>query len=81
VAKHQREDEIYQRVLHSSAGLFAERGYLGTSVNDLVERAGLTKNGFYSYFANKEALAVAIVDHTTRQWRRCGRRRSTQSSH
>jgi AcrR family transcriptional regulator len=68
VAKHQRADEIYQRVLHSSAGLFAERGYLGTSVNDLVERAGLTKNGFYSYFANKEALAVAIVDHTRQQW-------------
>jgi AcrR family transcriptional regulator len=55
-------------VLHSSAGLFAERGYLGTSVSDLVERAGLTKNSFYSYFPNKEALAVAIVEHTSAQW-------------
>lgn len=68
MAKHQRADDTYQRVLYSSAGLFAERGYLGTSVNDLVERAGLTKNGFYSYFPNKEALAVAIVDHTRAQW-------------
>lgn len=68
MARHQRADETYLRVLHSSAGLFAERGYLGTSVSDLVERAGLTKNGFYSYFPNKEALAVAIVEHTAAQW-------------
>ena len=68
MAKHQRADETYLRVLHTSAVLFAERGFLGTSVNDLVEAAGLTKNAFYSYFPNKEALAVAIVDHTAAQW-------------
>lgn len=68
MARHQRADETYQRVLQSSAALFAERGYLGTSVNDLVERAGLTKNAFYSYFPNKEALALAIVEHTAAQW-------------
>lgn len=68
MAKHQRVDETYLRVLHSSADLFAERGYLGTSVSDLVEQAGLTKNAFYSYFPNKEALAVALVEHTAAQW-------------
>ena len=68
MARHQRADEIYLRVLHSSATLFAERGFLGTSVNDLVEAAGLTKNAFYSYFPNKEALALAIVEHTANQW-------------
>jgi len=68
VARHQRADETYLRVLHTSASLFAERGFLGTSVNDLVDAAGLTKNAFYSYFPNKEALAVAIVEHTAAQW-------------
>jgi AcrR family transcriptional regulator len=68
VAKHQRADETYFRVLQSSAGLFAERGYLGTSVNDLLERAGMTKNAFYSYFPSKEALAVAVVENTAAQW-------------
>lgn len=68
MAKHQRADETYLRVLQSSSGLFAERGFLGTSVNDLLERAGLTKNAFYSYFPSKEALAVAIVEHTASQW-------------
>jgi AcrR family transcriptional regulator len=68
VARHQRQDESYLRVLQSSAVLFADRGYLGTSVNDLVEAAGLTKNAFYSYFPNKEALALAVVEHTANQW-------------
>jgi AcrR family transcriptional regulator len=68
VARHQRADGTYLRVLQTSATLIAERGYLGTSVSDLVEAAGLTKNAFYSYFANKEALAVAIVEHTAAQW-------------
>jgi AcrR family transcriptional regulator len=68
VARHQKVDETYLRVLHSSAGLFAERGFLGTSVSDLLERAGMTKNAFYSYFPSKEALAVAIVEHTANQW-------------
>src|SRR4029453_8451598 len=68
VARHQRMDENQLFVLQSSAALFAERGYLGTSVNDLVEAAGLTKNAFYSYFPNKEALAVAIVEQTAAQW-------------
>jgi AcrR family transcriptional regulator len=68
VAKHQRVDETYYRILHSSAGLFAEKGYLGTSVNELLERAGMTKNAFYSYFPSKEALAVAVVDNAKAQW-------------
>ena len=68
MARHQKVDDTYLRVLHSSAALFAERGFLGTSVSDLLERAGLTKNAFYSYFPSKEALAVAIVEHTAGQW-------------
>jgi AcrR family transcriptional regulator len=68
VARHQRLDENHLRVLQSSAELFAERGFLGTSVTELVESAGLTKSAFYSYFPSKEALAVAIVEHTAAQW-------------
>jgi AcrR family transcriptional regulator len=40
VARHQKADENVLRILQSSAALFAERGFLGTSVNELVEAAG-----------------------------------------
>jgi len=68
VARHLRADDNQRRLIEASSELFAERGYLGTSVNDLLERAGLTRNAFYSYFPSKEALAVAIVEHTAAQW-------------
>jgi AcrR family transcriptional regulator len=68
VARHQRLDDGQLRLLRSSAELFSERGFLGTSVNDLMERAGLTKNSFYALFPNKDALAAAIVEHTSGQW-------------
>jgi AcrR family transcriptional regulator len=68
LGRHQRADEEYLRVLRSSSQLFAERGFLGTSVNDLLEATGLTKSAFYSLFPNKEALALAIVEHTSAQW-------------
>ncbi len=68
MAKHQLADDNYLRVLRTSSRLFAERGFLGTSVNDLLDAAGVTKNAFYSYFPSKEALAVAIVEHAAAQW-------------
>ncbi len=56
------------RLMRTSAELFAERGFLGTSVNDILERGVLTKNGFYALFPNKDSLAAAIVEYTAAQW-------------
>jgi AcrR family transcriptional regulator len=61
-------DDGQLRVMRSSAELFAERGFLGTSVTELMEAAGLAKSAFYSLFPNKDALAAAIVEHTAAQW-------------
>jgi len=56
------------RTVRSCAAVFAERGFLGTSVSDLMESAGLTKNAFYGQFPNKDSLAAAIVEHTAAGW-------------
>jgi AcrR family transcriptional regulator len=68
VARHQRADENHLRILQTASALFGEKGFLGTSVTELVERSGLSKSQFQSYFATKDALAVAIVEHTAAQW-------------
>jgi AcrR family transcriptional regulator len=47
--------------------LFAERGYGATSIADICARAGLTKGGFYSNFANKDALFLALLDRSWEQ--------------
>jgi AcrR family transcriptional regulator len=48
--------------------LFAQHGYDGTSVNQVIARAGVAKGGFYHHFASKEALLYEVYgDLITRQ--------------
>jgi AcrR family transcriptional regulator len=44
--------------------LFAERGFGGTSVGDIEERAGLTRRGgsFYRHFRTKADVLEAVLD-------------------
>ncbi len=68
MARHQRAAGNHLRILQTASALFGEKGFLGTSVTELVERSGLSKSAFQSYFSTKDALAVAIVEHTAAQW-------------
>jgi len=50
-----------RRILDASAKLFAENGYRGTSLSDIIAASGSTKGGFYFHFASKAELASAVV--------------------
>ncbi len=54
-------------LLDAAMELFADQGYGATSIPDLCARAGLTKGAFYSNFANKEALFLALLDRSWSQ--------------
>jgi TetR/AcrR family transcriptional repressor of nem operon len=51
------------RLMNAAMGLFRERGYADTAVDDLCRAAGVSKGTFFHYFASKEALASAAVQH------------------
>jgi AcrR family transcriptional regulator len=55
--------ETRQRILDVAAHAFAEHGYTGISLNDVIRKTGLTKGGFYFHFDSKSALALAVLDH------------------
>src|SRR5215471_6111925 len=42
--------------------VFAQRGYEGTSVEEIAERAGITKPIVYEHFGGKEGLYAVVVD-------------------
>jgi AcrR family transcriptional regulator len=48
------------RVLDAAVDLFAEHGYDGTSVSQVIARAGVAKGGFYHHFASKEELLYEV---------------------
>ncbi|MHA2428547.1 MAG: TetR/AcrR family transcriptional regulator [Candidatus Hermodarchaeia archaeon] len=52
----------YERILQASAKLFAERGYHGTSMNDIVEKSGLSKGAIYGHFESKEQLFLTLQE-------------------
>jgi AcrR family transcriptional regulator len=43
-------------ILHAALELFVERGFHGTAVPEVAERAGVGAGTIYRYFASKEAL-------------------------
>ena len=47
-------------VVDAAARLFAERGFHGTTIEDLVEATGLQRGGLYHYMEGKLELLIAI---------------------
>ncbi len=54
-----RASRTRAHILETAAAAFAERGFAGTSLNEIVRASGLTKGAFYHHFGSKEALALA----------------------
>src|SRR5438552_18033625 len=42
--------------------LFAKRGYAATSLDDVCDRARVTKGALYHHFRNKEDLFIAVLE-------------------
>ena len=62
--------EMKDRILGEAARLFASKGYRGTSVQQVVDAAGVTKPTLYHYYANKEELYRAVLKWSVDRRRR-----------
>jgi AcrR family transcriptional regulator len=49
------------RLIDSAAAAFAEHGYVGTRVSDIVARAGTAHGNFYRHFEDKNAILLAVL--------------------
>jgi TetR/AcrR family transcriptional repressor of nem operon len=56
---------VRTRLLDAAVLVIREKGYCGTSVDDLCAAAGVTKGAFFHHFKSKEDLAVAAADYWT----------------
>jgi len=56
-----------ERIVERAAGLFAERGIAGTSVDEVLAAAKAGKGQFYHYFRNRDELAAAAVGYRCAQ--------------
>ena len=51
-----------ERILETALELFAQNGYLGTSMNDIARQLGFTKAALYKHYASKQEILDRIVE-------------------
>lgn len=51
-----------ERILETALELFAQNGYLGTSMNDIAGKLGLTKAALYKHYTSKQEILDRIID-------------------
>lgn len=61
-SRAERREETRQQVLDAALEVFGERGFASTSVEEIAARAGFTRGAFYSNFADKDAVFLALMD-------------------
>jgi AcrR family transcriptional regulator len=61
--KQARSQAKLDRLLLAGRELFETRGYDGTRIGDVVERAGTSVGVFYSRFSDKDGFLAAVRNH------------------
>ena len=56
-----------ERLCAVARATFAERGYEGTSIQEIAERAGVAVGGVYIYFRSKRQLLVVLMNDLLQQ--------------
>ena len=57
-----KQANVADDVTRAAVSLFAAQGYANTSVQQIVEAAGVTKGAMYHYFESKDDLLFAIYE-------------------
>lgn len=63
MARADRRDQL----LDTAQQVFAARGYVPTSMDDVAEAAGVTKPVLYDHFGSKDGLLAAVIERAGTQ--------------
>ena len=56
-----RGEATRERVLSIAESLILQRGFAGTSIDDIIKDAAITKGGFFYHFKGKDDLAASLM--------------------
>ena len=62
MSPQQRGEETRSNILTAATECFAQHGYDATGVNEICQRAGVTKGAFYHHFPSKQAVFTELLN-------------------
>ena len=57
-----KEKNTKEKILEEALKLFAQNGYMGTSMNEIASRLGVTKAALYKHYSSKQEILDIIVE-------------------
>ncbi len=57
-----RANSSRERIMSTAEAMILERGFAGTTIEDIIAQAAITKGGFFYHFDGKRQLAKALVE-------------------
>jgi AcrR family transcriptional regulator len=66
-ARSPRRERTRERLFEAASEVFTRDGFQGASIEAICEAAGFTRGAFYSNFASKEELFLALTERQARQ--------------
>lgn len=65
-AKRNKSEEKRRLMIEAAGDLFLDKGFEGTSMDQVAQAAGVSKQTVYSHFGCKEELFSAMIEHKCR---------------
>jgi AcrR family transcriptional regulator len=60
---------LKERIIHESLRQFSTKGFMSTSISDILASVGTSKGGLYNHFKSKEELFLAALSEARKIWR------------
>lgn len=61
---------LKERIMETAWGLFHEKGYTATTVDEIIQKVGTSKGGFYYYFKAKDELLNSLYLFFDREYQK-----------
>ena len=60
---------LKDKIIHETIKLFSLKGFLSTSINNILRETSTSKGGLYNHFKSKEDLFFAVLSESRKLWR------------
>lgn len=57
-----RSNSSRERILAAAEAIILQKGFAGTTIEEIIDKAAITKGGFFYHFPGKTELARALID-------------------